>query len=269
LRETFFRLAASGLVPRGLFAPKLPAAPPPPTGRTLELEVVSHCWRYHHLLAYQLSSFVLYPPSDVNVTVTVFHTPQDTGTVQLLDRIGRMSPRGIRWNWQALEPTRLFRRSLGRNLAARATTADWIWFTDCDLIFREGAADGAGRALSGREDFLLFPRTHFVTELLEPDDPLLQAGRDTTRLVDIDPARGFTPEVRTKATGAFQIVRGDVARAAGFCGTIPFYQEPVPRWRRTHDDRVFRWLLGTQGVPIDVPGLYRIRHSAKGRKARR
>jgi hypothetical protein len=268
LRETFFRLAASGLVPRALFAPELPPAPPPPTGRALELEIVSHCWRYHHLLAYQLSSLVLHSPSSVNVTMTVFHTPADTRTARLLERIGRESPRGIRWNFRPLEPTQLFRRSLGRNLAARATKADWIWFTDCDLIFHSGALDGAARALSGREDLLVFPHTHFITERLEPNDPLLQAGRDSVGLVDIDPSRGFTPEVRSKATGAFQIVRGDVARAAGFCGTIPFYQKPVPRWRRTHDDRVFRWLLGTQGQPIDVPGLFRIRHTAKGRKAK-
>jgi hypothetical protein len=256
-------------VPRSLFAPKLPTTAPGPTGRTLELEIVSHCWRYHHLLVYQLSSLVLHPPSEVNVTMTVFHTPVDEGTVRLLERVGRESPRGVRWNWQALEPTRLFRRSLGRNLAARATKADWIWFTDCDLIFHQGALDGAARALSGRAEYLLFPRTHGITDLLDPDHPLLQAGRDASGPIDIDPTQGFVPEVRKKATGAFQIVRGDVARAAGFCGTIPFYQKPVPRWRRTHDDRVFRWLLGTQGEPIDVPGLYRIRHAAKGRKAKR
>ena len=105
-----------------------------------------------------------------------------------------------------------------------------------------------------------------ITDLLEPDDPVLQRGREGPEVLEIGASTGLTPEVREKAVGALQIVRGDVARAVGYCGTIGFYQRPVPKWRRTHDDRVFRWLLGTQGNPIDVPGICRIRHLSKGRK---
>lgn len=267
MREIFYRLAASGFVPRALFAPRLPTTPPErPVGQTLHLEIVSHCWRYSHLLAYQLSSLVLYPPERTLLTMTVFYTPEDESTAALLTFIGGMDVPNVRWNWQALERTHLFRRSLGRNLAARATTADWIWFADCDLVFHRGAIDGAAGALEARDDLLVFPRRHHITALLDPDDPLLEAGRGRPRLLDINPAEGFLPELRERAVGALQIVRGDAARAGGYCGTIAFYQRPVPKWRRTHDDRVFRWLLGTQGVPIEVPALYRIRHSEKGRK---
>ncbi len=270
MQETFFRLAASGFVPRSLFAPDLPLSPPPGReGRAVELEIVSHCWEYAHLLVYQLSSLVLRPPARTSVTMTVFHAPEDEATASLLAFFGSKEIPRVRWNWQPLEKTRLFRRSLGRNLAARATEADWIWFSDCDIVFREGAIDGAGDALRDRDDFLVFPRAHQITELLEHDDPILEEGRKELRLLDIDPAWGFSPDVRERAVGALQIARGDVARAAGYCGTIDFYQRPVPRWRRTHDDRVFRWLLGTQGNPVEIPGLYRIRHLSKGRKAGR
>ena len=267
MQETFFRLAATGLVPRSLFAVDLPAsAPAPPAGRPLELEIVSHCWQYSHLLTYQLSSLVLHPPQETSVTMTVFYTPEDRATSKLLKFFDAKDVPRVRWNWQPLEKTRLFRRSLGRNLAARATKADWIWFADCDLVFHQGAIDGAGAALLGRKDLLVFPRRHLITELLDPDDALLQRGREEARLLDVDPTSGFTPEVREKAVGALQIVRGDVAKAVGYCGTIEFYQRPVRKWRRTHDDRVFRWLLGTQGNPIEVPGICRIRHQSKGRK---
>lgn len=270
MKEIFFRLAASGLVPRRLFAPELPASRPPiPSDRAVELEIVSHCWRYSHLLVYQLSSLVLHPPERTSVTMTVFYTPEDESTAALLDFIGGHEVRNVRWSWQALEPTRLFRRSLGRNLAARATEADWIWFADCDLVFHEGAMDEAGRALRDRQDLLVFPRSHRITELLEPDHPLLTAGREAPALRELDTTSGFSTDIRQRAVGALQIARGDVARAAGYCGTIDFYQRPVPSWRRTHDDRVFRWLLGTQGAAVDIPGLYRIRHRTKGRKAGR
>ena len=168
-----------------------------------------------------------------------------------------------------IEKTRLFRRGIGRNIAARSTEADWIWFADCDVVFHEGALDAAGRVLRGRDDFLVFPTEHKVTDLLEGDDPILRAtgsrADDELRLMDIEKER-FVPEIRKKAVGAFQIVRGDVARAGGYCGTIDFYQQPLQRWQKTYEDRAFRWLLGTQGTPVQIAGLYRIRHIAKGRK---
>ena len=34
---------------------------------------------------------------------------------------------------------------------------------------------------------------------------------------------------------------------------------------KCHEDTAFRWLLGTQGSPVPVPGVARIRHQAKGR----
>jgi hypothetical protein len=265
--EAFYRLAATGIMPRRLFAPPLPAPPPAlPPDTPLRLEIVSHCWRYGRFLAYQLASLVRGPPRDVAVTMTVFYSTEDRETVDVLDRFGVMDVPGVTWNWQALDRHRLFRRAIGRNLAARATTAHWIWFSDCDVLFRDHALDTAARALRGRDDVLLFPREHRVSAILERDHALLARADQDLTVLDIDPAE-FQLEVREKAVGGFQIVRGDVARALGYCGDIAFYQEPVPRWQKTYEDRTFRWLLGTHGTPIEVPGLYRIRHAEKGRDA--
>jgi hypothetical protein len=297
LLEWFYRLAATGLVPRRLFAPRLPDPAPGrparhPTGGSrptgsrpggstprpsgapvagspadagaVTLEIVSHCWRYDRLLAYQLSSLALHPPRSAAVTMTVFYAPEDEGTAALLDRFGRLEVPGVRWSWRPLERERLFRRAIGRNLAAQATQADWVWFSDCDVVFHEGALDAAATVLRGRDDVLVFPRQHRVSDILEPDDPLLAAPAGEPGLVAIDPG-AFHAEVRDKAVGGFQIVRGDVARAVGYCGDIAHYQRPVPRWTKTYEDRTFRWLLGTDGTPVDIPGLYRIRHAARGR----
>lgn len=272
--ESFYRLATSGVVPRRLFAvdlpaPRRPAAEADPA-RPLRLEIVSHCWRYAPVLTYQLSSLVLHPPREVEVQMTVFHSPEDAETVKLLEWIGGMAVPRVTWNWQPIAKTMLFRRGIGRNLAARATRADWIWFADCDVVFHEGALDSTGRVLRGRDDYLVFPRSHGVTPMLEHDDPVfLEAAtrnrEGDLRLLDIRTDQ-FEREIRAKAVGAFQIVRGDVARAAGYCGSIRFYQEPVGRWQKTYEDRTFRWLLGTQGTSLNIPGIYRIRHVVKGRK---
>jgi hypothetical protein len=56
-----------------------------------------------------------------------------------------------------------------------------------------------------------------------------------------------------------------VARACGYCDSLAVYQKTMPRWSKCYEDRAFRWLLGSQGVPIDVPNVLFIRHAEKGR----
>ena len=264
LKENFFRLAASGWLSPEWYLPQCPT-PSELKGRTgkLHIEIVSHCWNYSHFLAYQLSSLVLYPPQNCRVTATVFYCPEDETTAGLLQFFEKLSPPNVDWNWRTLPRRQLFRRGIGRNLAAKATKADWIWFTDCDQLFHRGCLDAINHELQGRSDLLVFPVTVSCTPLLEQNDPMLRA---TTKpaLVEIN-TEDFTPRSHAKAIGALQIMHGDVARSVGYCESIPFYQQPVDTFQHTYEDRALRWLLRTQGTPIEIPGLYRIEHSAKGR----
>jgi len=261
----FWRIAASGWLPGRWFVRGLPPVDRR-AARTgdLHLEVVSHCWNYSHLLVYQLSSLVLHPPKDATVTVTVFYGEEDGATVALLDFFGAMEVPRVRWNFRSLPKERLFRRAIGRNLAALDTKADWIWFTDCDLVFHAGCLDALVAQLQGRRDALVFPLVECCSALLAEDDPVLRQGRSQPRVIDIDP-HNFTTEHKTRATGPLQITHGDVARACGYCRDIGYYQQPSDKWCKAHEDRAFRWLLGTQGVGVDVPGVFRIKHIHKGR----
>lgn len=265
IRDLILRFAVQGLLPARLFAPPPPSSADltPRTGR-LTIEIVSHCWNYHHLHAYQLSSLVLFPPRDTDVTMTVFHSDADHATTALLRFFGELEVPGVTWNWCPMPAAELMRRAIGRNRAALATRADWVWFADCDLMFREGCLDALASGLQGRQDVLCFPRQEFVTPLLPADHPLLTAAADQPRVVDVDSGM-FSPRTITRAVGAYQIVHGDVARAMGYCAALPSYQLPTDRWRKTYEDRAFRWLLRSEGVPVEVPGIHRIRHSAKGR----
>lgn len=265
--ETFYRLAASGLVPRGWVAdPPPPLLPQPANDGPLELEIVSHCWRYSWVLTYQLSSLLLHPPDGVRLQMTVFYSPEDEPTSRVLQFFGGQSHPSITWDWRPLRRELLFRRAVGRNQAALATRAHWIWFTDCDQVFHRGCLDSLPSILAGHDGPLVFPREVHCTELLGLDDPLFRAVADGPSLVDID-LRRFSPVTHTRAVGALQIVRGDVAREMGYCKDIRFYQEPLTHWQKTFEDRTFRWLLGTQGEPIHLPGLYRIEHARKGRRS--
>lgn len=263
-RLWFWRIAASGLLPARLVLRDLPPESQRAARRgPLSIEIVSHCWNYSHLLVYQLSSLALAPPADARLTMTVFYAREDLATRDLLDFIGAQEIPGVSWNWQELPPEYLFRRSIGRNLAALQTQADWVWFTDCDLVFAPGCLDHLVQALQDRRDALVYPRVERVTTLLAAEDPLLKVDPAWT-LRSIDASR-FEERAISRATGPLQITHGDVARAVGYCRDLALFQEPVPRFAKCHEDRVFRWLLGTQGVPVDVPGVYRIRHVDKGR----
>lgn len=265
IEESLVRIAMAGLVPaRWIQKPADPSAYAARTG-TLTIEIVSHCWQYAHLLAYQLSSLVNYPPTRARVRMTVFHSPEDERTRAMLAFFGAIAVPGVEWNWQPLPRGELFRRAIGRHRVARSTSADWVWYADCDILFHRGCIDTLAGELQGRRDPIVYPKQERVTAMLEETDPLLLAERDRPQVVDIDPAQFKLMNNPPRAKGAYQIVHGDAARQCGYCGTIGVFQRPAPRWAKTYEDSAFRWLLGFDGVGLDVPGVYRIRHVRKGR----
>lgn len=267
LASFFYRFAASGFLPASWFRPVNPEqVDKAKRSGKLKLEIVSHCWRYGHSLTYQLASLVNHQTDKLDITMTVYHVADDKAVVQVLDYFGAMDVPGVTWNWQSLSKERLFRRSIGRNLAAKATQADWIWFCDCDIIFHEGCLDTLGDELQGRDDTLVFPKIGLGTALLPEDHEILKKGREGPALLDV-PIEEFSPYggVLQKAKGAYQITHADIARALGYCEKIGHYQKPSDRWRKTYEDRAFRWLIGSDGTGLDIPGICQIRHIVKGR----
>ncbi len=261
LEGRFLRFAAGGWVPASWYLPELPD--PAPKSGDLHIEIVSHCWQYAHLLAHQLSSLVNNPPQRAHVTMTVFYNEEDTVTRELLAYFGGLAVPRVTWNWQVQDTSHLFRRAIGRNLAAKNSKADWVWFTDCDLMFMADCLDTLVTLLQGRTDRLVYPKIERCTSLLANNDPMLQPNAkpevthiETTQFVEFP---------RTRATGPLQITHGDIARACGYCEALNYYQQPSSTWCKAYEDRAFRWLLRTQGTPLDLPGVYRIRHIHKGR----
>ena len=265
IEQTLLRVATTGIVPARWFVVPPEQSSLPARSGILEIEIVSHCWQYAHLLCYQLSSLVNFPPTRARVRMSVFHAREDERTRAMLDYFGGIAAPGVTWNWQALPPPELFRRSIGRNRVARATQADWVWFSDCDIVFHRGCIDGLADQLQGRQDLMTYPKQERITPMLAETDPVLAAERDRPRVADIDTSQFELATNPPKAKGAYQVVHGDVARLCGYCEQIPLYQRPAPRWAKTYEDAAYRWLLDTDGAGLDVPGVHRIRHIHKGR----
>ncbi|MCJ8296683.1 MAG: glycosyltransferase family 2 protein [Colwellia sp.] len=259
-----FRLVITRILPVSWFRAALPAL----KDRTavdgfFKLEIVSHCWGYSNMLTYQLSSFVNYPPTKCALTVTVFYAKEDSKSQAVLDFFSKKTIENVTWNFQELSKGKLFRRGIGRNMVALATKADWLWFTDCDIIFHENCLDSLAEQLQGKQESLYYPQQERTTEMLAQDDPMLRQDSEP-QLVDIN-SDGFSLHSRDKAKGAFQIVHGDVARAIGYCEKLFMFQTEDDRWRKTYEDTAFKWLISSEGIPLDIDGVFQIRHVQKGR----
>lgn len=226
------------------------------------IEIVSHCWNYHHLLAYQLQSVALQKLDNLKVVFTVFYSEEDQETKMLLDKYSNIDVEGVQWNWLALDKTKLFRRSIGRNIAAESTQADWIWFTDCDVIFGENCLNNLQSCLSGVNEALVFPNVEYRSKPLEANDTIFN--EPTPSLKDID-LSSFNATQINRATGPLQIVHGDAARKFGYCKQFNFYQKPALSWCKATEDRVFRWILNHEGHPLPISPVLRIQHVEKGR----
>ncbi|MGQ4275613.1 glycosyltransferase family 2 protein [Pseudidiomarina sp. E22-M8] len=264
--EFLLRFAASGYMPARWFypAPKHQTLKNKP-GPLKSFEVVSHCWQYSHLLAFQLQSLVDYPPTDFELIYTGFYNTSDDKTVELIAHFEQQEIKNVRWNFQPLPKNKLLRRAIGRNKAAKTTKADWIWFTDCDVIFGKNTCSSLQKQLSKERSILVFPEQVLRTALLCKDHSLLNSDNKSGVDLSVLVPWKLNKHRYEKATGAVQIVHGDIARKYGYCEHISCYQTPQQRWVKTYEDRAFRWVLGTHGTPRPIENVSVIRHEEKGR----
>jgi hypothetical protein len=266
-----YRLVFGRILPQSLFRDEIPIKESRKAVKGMfDLEIVSHCWGYSNMLTYQLSSFVNYPPTKLRLIVTVFYAEEDTKTKTTLDFFNQMTIPNITWNFHLLSKRKLFRRSIGRNMAARSTKADWVWFTDCDIVFYKNCLDSLSNCLQGEKGSLFFPKEEKTTDMLEDDDPLLSSNAKP-QVVDIKTEKFNLYKrckSRDKARGPFQIVHGDVARAVGYCEKLFMFQTESECWQKAYEDSVFRWLLGTDGEPKNIDNVFHIHHVTKGRYAK-
>lgn len=231
----------------------------------MKFEIVSHCWNYARLLTYQLSSFVLHPPgSEHELRATVYFATCDQRTVDTLAFFSSIDkPTNVLWDFRAIEPSRLCKRAIGRNEAALATEADWVWFADCDMPIGDGAWDAIAKHAESVKQNLMYPRTVNVSVSHESGDKLIEAVTEPA-IIEVS-RRDFGRRKYNRAIGGVQITRGDRAREIGYLPQSRRAQMPSRNWRRTYEDKTYRRALGTRGAPVNLPNVFRIRHSKRGR----
>lgn len=231
-----------------------------------DVEIVSHCWKYASMLQYQLSSLILYPPR-CRVEMTVFTAEQDQRTIDCVKWFAELAekPPTVTMRAWVLPKERLFRRAIGRNVAALATQADIVWFTDVDYLFGEGCLD----ALADKHplpDALSYPKVVRKQNKHAIGDAMCAERREEGfAVVDIDHG-DYHDKVQRRAIGGIQIVRGDTCRRLGYVPNSK-WQKPADTFQSCRGDIAFRRAVACgPGVGIDVPNVFRLRHSDCGRK---
>jgi hypothetical protein len=231
----------------------------------VKLEIVSHCWQYGRLLTYQLSSLMVQPPRQTDVTMTVFLTEEDRYTMEVVRYFCELDKASnLRIRPWCLSREKLWQREIGRNMAALATTADWVWFTDCDYCFGADCLDRLAVAVAQATKPLVFPRHVLISRSHEEGDQAIEQASGGPRLLTIQPDDYVVSHCR-RAIGGIQIANGEIVRRLGYCKNSRSQHRLANHWMRTHSDRHFRVSLGTSGQGVNVPNVYRIRHSKRGR----
>lgn len=238
------------------------------------IELVSHCWSgddvpiYHCLLQLQATSLLL-SQHTVDVRYTVFYAEDDERTKRVIDLFqSRLRGRGIDFNPYVLPHGELFKRMLGRNLAALNTKADLIWFMDVDYLCLDKSLDQiCEQADKHPEANLMHPFNIEVHKEHRLGDDLIAVVNDNLGAIIEINREDFKGHYCSYAFGGIQIGRGSWCRENGYINHREDWLEPLENpvhFMDTPSDRQFR-IQCKPSVGLLVDGIYRIRHSRTGR----
>jgi hypothetical protein len=225
----------------------------------MSVRFVTHCYagvlpQYAFFLRCQLYSFYLLRRkfSSDEFQIVVCYTPNDKPTVHALNTYGSVLSDSLKL--MPLTLAQLSKRAIGRHLTTINCRQDLIWFADADYLFRSEVLVG----LRDCSNVLSYPNTINIQQDHISGDQLVNSDDETQCF-----QQEFVLCKYRKAIGGAQIVSGRWARENGYL--------PNSKWQKPHkhgrpfigtpDDVAFRNQVGSQGTGIDLPGVYRLRHS--------
>ena len=228
------------------------------------IDIVSHCYaaelpHYAAALSYQLSSLILHKPKTCDVQATVCYVWNDARTKEALRFFAQsVNIRSIPMNH--LEE--LGRRAIGRNMAAKWTEADIVWFGDVDQCYQEGCLDRLAALEWPGNAAMIFPRNIMIHRDWTTGDEDMGKLLSGPAVAGIDESR-FVPKSYNRAIGGVQIVQGDFAREHGYAVSEKHMQPAVKPFGDFRDDLDYRGFCHKMGgvVGMELPGMFRIRHT--------
>lgn len=233
--------------------------------RCSRIEIVSHCYaeRLPHFaaaLSYQLTSLWDWRTWGIDVSATVCVCRGDQAALEVLQWFRNET--GLPVFQMDLDEASMSRRCIGRNHAAKTSSADIVWFADCDQAFLGCSLE----LLSGMEwpdgASMIYPRTIKIhRDHATGDAATSRASKPGLHRVD---ESEFVDKEYDRAIGGVQVVQGDFARTHGYLDGDPEWQVPSRKMLGNfRDDVAYRKFCQKHGkiVPVRLPGVHRIRHT--------
>ncbi len=244
------------------------------------IRIVTHCYakrlpQYAAFLRYQLSSLASAP---IPTTIAVCYVPGDEKTEEVLDWFDNLLERNLLEEDLKLSLLRvpleervIYPRCHGRHLAAITATEDVVWFTDVDYLFLGDCLPTVVQApelWDEHNSMVYVRRVQINTTHTLGDELALRSYSGLALLTEEDLRDQFVQKVYRQAIGGVQIVRGAFAREHGYLPGMPTRKSGTPFDRGSRDDRMYRKACYKHGsiVPIEAPGVYRLRHSQTTRR---
>lgn len=238
------------------------------------IEIVTHAYSpkevpiYHLLLQLQLSSLIQAPPA-IDTMMTICYSPEDELTTKVIDWF-EYEKRGIQSLFLKripLSKENLFRRAIGRNIVALQSEADVIWMTDCDYLFTDSSTlQLAHYHCINSKLNMVRPETYYIHRSHGFGDLLIERlAPNPPQHLKLDPDH-FIIRKEKKAIGGVQIVKRSAIKEIGYLNGTK-WTHPVQAnkgFKQCRCDVPFRKTVGPSEA-VDIPGVYRIRHSRCGR----
>jgi hypothetical protein len=226
------------------------------------IEICAHAFRYPRLLAFHLSGYVLHPP-ETETLVTICYSHSDSTVTPTLDYFGAIKAQNVEWRWLDLPHEQLMRRAIGRNMVCRTTDAEYLLLSDIDYILRGPVLDAAVDEMRTHAPYLFYPRVPMQSISHEHGDAEIERVNEPG-IYELDESR-YTEISIDRPIGGCQWYPGDVARQKGYLPKGHKFLSPEPQWRQTRCDKHARGYSGLDSLGLSVEGVYRIRHSDRGR----
>jgi len=218
------------------------------------------------MLKWQLASLFLNPPklSKVHHTTCVAFTDEITfGIWKLFRDLGEIN--NVKLELVPMKKSDLFRRAIGRNLVAKTSECDVVWFADCDYFYGDNCIDSLSEQVT-EDDTLYYPGSQFISFSHTTGDRLIEYGRGLTLPEPTNALREeFIPKSMGKAIGGLQIVTGNTSRSRGYLDNTKWMKpvDPSLGFQDTKCDIAYRKSINNE-KKIEIPNLFRIRHSITG-----
>lgn len=234
------------------------------------IELVVHLWNppgtrfYTELARWQWESIRKHH-GGTRINYVLFFSAKDaTAWSHTCEIAGQSFP--INVTVQLIEQSRekLFRRAIGRHNRTQQTRQDVLFFTDCDYVFGEGCLPFISQNVH-RDSSLCMPANYWFANDHATGDYMLARNCDIES--PVPDQKDFHWKRQSIAIGGMQIIGADTAKRIGYLGDTKWCKpvDPEKGFVCFRDDCNWRRVNRLKAKRLEIPNLYRIRHSLSGR----